>query len=380
MSALSDEQLVRYWLGGVNIYVQAKTAHLSDPGQLQLVGVTTGEPKLAAHGRFDIGDVDGMVEWAVGAAKKDLNVYISARTVRRGIPEGKFARETDTVWVWGFVIDYDGYGTVPFAETFRVQTSPGNAHYWYLTSMSLEQARLMSKRFKLVAKGDSCTGSIPQNYRVPGTPNYPTPNKVATGREIEPTFIIDESGPTYSFEQLNELLPPYTPPPVQHFDYSSVDFDDESGRSPDEVYEQLRQLQQSGAVKNGLDNFLEPTGKLVPDRQRNVPDRSRQFRHACLSAFENGFTVAEVYRFVLAKCPGGSARKFLERSLSDLAREIETHWRKHLQYRSEHQQRRQLLGSFLAKSGAGSSPQLNQSVSPQAVSAESPPVPHNDSD
>ncbi len=77
MSALSDEQLVRYWLGGVNIYVQAKTAHLSDPGQLQLVARhPTDRNANTIISRSEIGDVDRMVAATVMAAGAGCNVWI----------------------------------------------------------------------------------------------------------------------------------------------------------------------------------------------------------------------------------------------------------------------------------------------------------------
>jgi hypothetical protein len=367
MSAPVDEQLVRRWVRQLHDYVRAATAHLSDPGQLQLVARHPTDPNAnTIISRCEIGDVDRMVAAAVSAASQGYNVWIEGRTVKRGTT-GRGTKRDETVWVFGLVIDYDGKGRAPCPETFSVQTSEGHAHLWYLTSLSPERAEMLGNRLRREAAADNDTGVITQPYRVPGTPNYPTPKKIATGRTTEPTFIWTTDGPTYSFEQLDAQLPSLPP---QHLQSPvSDDVDDLSGRSRDEVYEHLRQLQQNG-LKNALDNFLEPTGKLVPDRQRNVPDRSRQFRHACLTAFENDFTAAEVYRFILAKCPGGIVRKFLERSLSDFAREIEKHWRKHLEYESRRQQDRQLLGPFLAKSGAGSSPQLNQPVPPQAIRAE----------
>src|SRR5688572_14157843 len=97
---LIDKRLVRYWLGGVCAYVRKATAHLPDPGQLQLVTVqkrinpVTGIEQVGVgwH-RFDIDDVDGMVEWSCVEASVGRNVYISARTVRRDLPEEKYASE-----------------------------------------------------------------------------------------------------------------------------------------------------------------------------------------------------------------------------------------------------------------------------------------------
>jgi hypothetical protein len=302
VTTLNADEVRRFceWL---HSYARWATSHLDDPGQLQLTSVdpTIPRPRQVRFERFEIGDHRRMTERAIERVTQGRLVWVEARTIRRGsLGRGESA------WVLAIVIDYDGYGTVPFLPSFSVQTSPGHAHLWYLTSLSPEQGQQIGQRMRNIASADADTGVTSQPYILAGVPNFPTFEKVRDQRRttIAQTFVWTSGGPVYSFLELNARLPaPATQPlvfDIPHLDRSS---------------EQISELMWAKA-KMAYRLFTLPTA-----------DRSRAFSKACWIAFSSGLTPYEVERFVLNEAKSGCASKWLERGgQPKLREELTNQW------------------------------------------------------
>ena len=75
--------------------------------------------------------------------------------------------------------------------TLTVETSPGNAQYWFFFERALApgNAQRLGEGLRRATGCDSDTGNPTQPYRIPGTVNYPDKVKIARGRKITPTFF-----------------------------------------------------------------------------------------------------------------------------------------------------------------------------------------------
>jgi hypothetical protein len=112
------------------------------PGLLQLVRVHSSHTG-AVPSRFPIGDVDRMVEAAVGDAASGHNVYVEARTVER-TAHGR-GRAANTRGVFAFVVDSDAdigkTAALSIQPSLVVETSPGNQHLWLFLDRALTAAQ-----------------------------------------------------------------------------------------------------------------------------------------------------------------------------------------------------------------------------------------------
>src|SRR5262249_34457746 len=104
------------------------------------------------------------------------------------------------LWVFALVIDSDsdkGRAWTPTAQaSIIVETSPGNAHFWFCLARAVDAAegKTIGERMRKSAGADQDTGVITQCYRVAGTPNFPSESKRKRGRvSIEPTKILEQS-------------------------------------------------------------------------------------------------------------------------------------------------------------------------------------------
>jgi hypothetical protein len=297
--------LIRDWCAGFHAYAKEATAHLADPGVLQVDWLDPSKlrPRTMYSARFKIGDHKSMSDCAIARAAEGQNVYVEARTIKRGTPG-----RGETAWVLALVIDYDGEGKAPIPESFSVQTSPGHAHLWCLTSLDPMDGKRFGDRLREQAGADDDTGVVSQPYIFPGTPNRPTFEKISEGRRttIAETFIWTRGGPTYSSEDFERLLPAAPRSAVQ-----PVVFDDPPGCSADQIMERMY-------VKAKMADKL----FIMPTRGR---DRSADFSRACWIAFSAGFTPSEVERYVLAHARNGCASKWIERG--KLREQLESQWR-----------------------------------------------------
>jgi RepB DNA-primase from phage plasmid len=80
-------------------------------------------------------------------------------------------------------------GTQP---TLGIETSPGNAQYWFFFQRAISgtRAQQLGEALRRVTGGDSDTGNPCQPYRIPGTTNYPNKVKIARGRVVTPTLFL----------------------------------------------------------------------------------------------------------------------------------------------------------------------------------------------
>lgn len=298
-----NEPLIRTWSRRFHEYAKTATAHLSDPGVLQVdwLDAKRQRPRPIGFARFEIGEHQDTADFAIAKARAGYNVYIEARTITRGSPG-----RGDTRWVLGLVIDFDGAGIVPFPETFSVETSPGHSHHWYLTTANPENGHVFGERLRSFAGADGDTGVVKQPYIFPGTPNYPTAEKVQSKRRttVARTFLKSDGGPSYSCEELEALLPA-----LHSTDTTPVAFDPPTGRSLDQIREHLW-------TKAGMayKRFTLP-----------FPDRSLNFSRACFIAFQSGLSPAEIELFIWNDAKNGCASKWIE--LGKLREQLASQWR-----------------------------------------------------
>ena len=163
------------------------------PGVLQLVSIDlTGGAAVTT--RFNIGQIDRMVEAAIVDAQFGKNVYVEARTVSETLKGRARGAEDATRGVFAFVVDADADkgkpATLPIEPSLTIETSPGNFHHWIFLDRALtaNEAKPLGNAIRAGVGGDADTAVITQPYRVAGTPNYPSPSKVERGRTtVEPT-------------------------------------------------------------------------------------------------------------------------------------------------------------------------------------------------
>src|SRR5262249_37171468 len=122
------------------------------------------------------------------------------RTVRADLRGNKRGDLKDTAWVFALVIDSDndkGKAWKPTAQaSIVVETSPGNAHFWFCFARAIDaaEAKRIGEQMRKSTGADQDTGVVTQCYRVAGTPNFPGKAKRKRGRVVvEPTRIVEQS-------------------------------------------------------------------------------------------------------------------------------------------------------------------------------------------
>jgi RecA-family ATPase len=196
---------VREFLQIISDQAKAATAGLERPGLLQMSRLHPSSETLVPS-RYAIADVEHMVRDAITDSEAGHNVYIEGRTVREDLRGNGRGKLEDTRVVFSLTIDSDadkGMGwspTVPVSMT--VATSPGNFQYWLFLrqAVSAETGKALGERIRAATKTDHDTGNPTQPYRVAGTVNYPSAQKIARGRVTVPTQLIE-----FDPEQLPEL-------------------------------------------------------------------------------------------------------------------------------------------------------------------------------
>jgi hypothetical protein len=193
-----DEPTVRRFVE----LIHARAAHAingGDAGVLQLVRIHPADESISVS-RYCIGDVEHMTQDAITSGAAGHNVYVEARTVRANLRGNKRGDLKDTAWVFALVIDSDGDKGKAWKPTTQasivVETSPGNAHFWFCLAHAVDVAagKAIGERIRKSAGADQDTGVVTQCYRVAGTPNYPGKAKRKRGRVlVEPTKIVEQS-------------------------------------------------------------------------------------------------------------------------------------------------------------------------------------------
>src|SRR5262245_19695415 len=154
----------------------------------------------------------------------------------------------DTLWVFALVIDSDsdkGQAWTPTTQaSIVVETSPGNAHFWFCLARAVNAAegKTLGERMRKSAGADHDTGLITQCYRVAGTPNFPSESKRKRGRvSIEPTKILEQSETS-----LEEALAAF----ADTNDGNAADTDTDTGAGGDEAEVPADLLQ---LIREGVD-------------------------------------------------------------------------------------------------------------------------------
>ena len=269
-----------------------------DPGMLQLDMLHPNGGNMHST-RFPIGAVDAMADTAISAAEGGLNVYVEGRTIDVRASAGR-GKANATRGVFAFVDDADDDkgkgGDLPIIPTWSIESSPGNRHNWLVLDRALTagEAEPLGRALRARIGSDSATAKLTQPYRVAGTPNYPSPKKIARGRTVAPTRILDMAGPVWSAATLAEIAPPVEEP------------DPEASASS---------AGRSGATSGTFEDLIAKEGE----------DRSGRFFDAVRVAFRAGMLRGDV-EDAMRRHPGGCAGKYLKPDR--LAAEIARAWGK----------------------------------------------------
>jgi uncharacterized protein DUF5906 len=208
----ADRIDVHEFLQALSAQAARATRGGANPGVLQLFRLHPTD-KAPSPSRYAIDDVEGMLEEAIAASDAGHNCYIEGRTVRPDLRGPKRGRLEDTAWVFAFVIDSDADKSMawsPCAEASAVvETSPGNTHYWFFLEQAVTagEGTALGAHIRASAGADHDTGNVVQPYRVPGTVNYPSPEKQKRGRIITPTRLLNLKQRLWTPAELMEAFP-----------------------------------------------------------------------------------------------------------------------------------------------------------------------------
>jgi hypothetical protein len=187
---------VREFLQIISDQAKAATAGLERPGLLQLSRLHPTDEKLVPS-RFEIGDVEHMVQAGVADSEAGHNVYIEGRTVREDLRGNARGTLQDTRAVFAIVVDSDADKQMGWTPNVRVSltvaTSPGNFQYWFFLRKAIgwRAAQKLGERIRKAVNSDHDTGNPVQPYRVAGTVNYPNKKKIERGRVTVPTRLVE---------------------------------------------------------------------------------------------------------------------------------------------------------------------------------------------
>src|SRR5262249_47368584 len=174
--SMVDEPTVRRFVELIHTCA-AHAINGGDTGVLQLVRIHPADESISVS-RYRIGDVEHMTRDAIAFSPAGHNVYIEGRTVRADLRDNKRGDLKDTLWVFALVIDSDsdkGRAWTPTAQaSIIVETSPGNAHFWFCLARAVDAAegKTIGERMRKSAGADQDTGVITQCYRVAGDAQF----------------------------------------------------------------------------------------------------------------------------------------------------------------------------------------------------------------
>ena len=294
----ADPAVVRVFVETIHAAAATAFKGADRPGLLQLGRIHPADGKYLSL-RYRIGDVEQMTAQAVRDANAGFNVYIEGRTVSETATGRGDAAATRGVFA--FVIDDDadkGKGArSSVAASMVVSSSPGNTHQWIFLDRALtaDQATPLGKALRETVGGDSATGNPTQPFRVAGTPNFPNRAKLARGRVVTTTKILEAAGKTWSTEDLRAAFPARPQPEASAA--SGTRATGKSGRTSDKATEILAKV---GGDRSGL------------------------FHAAAAAAFADDLTVDD-FEDLVRRHPDGCGGKYLKSS-DRLRREIERSW------------------------------------------------------
>lgn len=167
-------------------------------GLQNLVAIGTNNTLSAATFKMP-SQMGQAVTWVVQQNKQGRNVYFTVNPVTEIL--GKKPRKTDIAGAEYLHVDIDPDTSVSYDEgrarllnttlselkafevppSFIVDSGNGLGVFWRVDEASIEEAEGLNKALIAHFGGDSGTGNIDRLMRLPGTWNYPTPNKIAKG-------------------------------------------------------------------------------------------------------------------------------------------------------------------------------------------------------
>ncbi|SHL14938.1 AAA family ATPase [Bradyrhizobium lablabi] len=214
----ADPAEVRRFLEALTSLARAATEGMDNPGLLQIGQVHPLDNNGYVPTRYRLDDVEQMIADAIAFSNAGHNVYVEGRTVRAGLRGKMRGAAEDTVAVFALIADDDGdkdkpAAALPIKPTLLVETSPGNTHPWIFLKRAVapEEGVVIGRALKAALGGDHNTGVITQPYRISGTVNYPTKDKLKRGRVVPvPTRLLATTR-AYTIEEFNAAFPP--PPP-----------------------------------------------------------------------------------------------------------------------------------------------------------------------
>jgi hypothetical protein len=196
---IPDERTVRSFLETFVALAASSLGGFSPPGVLQMCRKHPSDSHLIPT-RYGFGAdlIDRMTRDALVDSEAGHNVYVEARFVKFGLQGKARGALGDSTAVFGLVVDSDADKSMAWVPpagmrpTLSVETSPGNAQYWFFfqRALSPKHAQQLGEGLRRATGCDSDTGNPTQPYRIPGTVNYPDKAKIARGRVVTPTFFL----------------------------------------------------------------------------------------------------------------------------------------------------------------------------------------------
>ena len=341
---VTNTREVREFIETITAQARAATKDIKTPGVLQMIRVhplaKDFDDVVVYRYRLDDAQlVERMTKDAVDMSNTGHNVYVETRLVRPGLRAWQRGTKEDTVAVFALAVDLDadkGKAWMPSVPvSLAVETSPGNAHFWFFFERAIDwkTADDLGEGLRKTTGGDADTGVITQPYRVAGTLNYPSKKKQERGRtEIVPTSVRGFDPHTlWTPERFEQEFPPSPKPMNGGGNGQSTSEPDESS-IPDETLEAIKSTEKG--------------------------DRGNILWNVVQTLREDGWTVDGIIT-LLKRYPNGLARKFKGR----LRREVERAWTKLAR------------GPVRARQQQGLSPAVAPPSSPQPGSSSPPPPP-----
>jgi AAA domain len=299
-----DQREVREFVDTIIAQARAATKELPQPGLLQMLLVHPLDDGNVAPYRYALDDsklVERMTSDAISASTAGHNVYIEGRTVRGGLNGKHRGGLADTIAVFALVVDSDADKGAAWTPTvpasLAVETSPGNAHFWFFfdRAVDLTTGQVLGERLRAATNADSDTGNVCQPYRVAGTTNYPNKKKLERGRVVTWTRSLGFDPETlYTPERLEQEFPATT---------------NGSGgtTAPPELDESTIPADTLRVIREGVEDGA----------------RSNAFWNVVKVLKEDGWTITGIVT-LLDRFPNGIANKYRGR----LQREVERVWAK----------------------------------------------------
>jgi hypothetical protein len=170
--------------------------------------------------KFGIGgnNAEWMAKRAIAwAANPNLNLYAPWAILRADLEANKKGAEADVVAVLALVGDLDADtgkagGPLPLDAPYILETSAGNFQpiFPLATALAPQDAKPLAVALADVLRCDARTKDISGIWRIPGTLNWPTKNKLERGRPAEPRLVkvsTPWTGDLIAPETLRNALP-----------------------------------------------------------------------------------------------------------------------------------------------------------------------------